>query len=108
MTFDDAALFLSQDIIERALNEFNKQNLTNYEPLSNIIEEWLQDYREKNSISDDSTINTEPLTKEELIEGLRPEVEHGVVDYKVLLAFQKLRKLVDAMRKPTFATRFNS
>ena len=108
MTFDDAALFLSQDIIERALNEFNRQNLTNYEPLSNIIEEWLQDYREKNSISDDSTINTEPLTKEELIEGLRPGEEHLVVDYKVLLAFQKLRRLVDAMRKPTFATRFNS
>ena len=108
MTFDDAALFLSQDIIERALNEFNRQNLINYEPLSNIIEGWLQDYREKNKISDDSNINTEPLTKEELIEGLRPGTEHGVVDYKVLLAFQKLRRLVDAMRKLTFATRFNS
>ena len=107
MTFEDAALFLSQDIIERTLNKFNRENLTNYESLSNIIEKWLTEYREKNNINDDSLINTEELTKEELVEGLTSE-EHEATDYKVLLAFQKIRLLVDAMRKPTYATRFNS
>lgn len=107
MTFEDAALFLSQDIIERTLNKFNRENLTNYESLSNIIEKWLTEYREKNSISDDSLINTEELTTEELVEGLTSD-EHEATDYKVLLAFQKMRQLVDAMRKPTYATRFNS
>lgn len=107
MTFEDAALFLSQDIIERTLNKFNRENLTNYESLSNIIEKWLTEYKEKNNISDDSLINTEGLTTEELVEGLTPE-EHEATDYKVLLAFQKIRQLVDAMRKPTYATRFNS
>lgn len=107
MTFEDAALFLSQDIIERTLNKFNRENLTNYESLSNIIEKWLTEYREKNNINDDSLINTEELTKEELVEGLTSE-EHEATDYKVLLAFQKMRQLVDAMRKPTYATRFNS
>ena len=107
MTFEDAALFLSQDIIERTLNKFNRENLTNYESLSNIIEKWLTEYREKNNSSDDSLINTEELTKEELVEGLTSE-EHEATDYKVLLAFQKIRQLVDAMRKPTYATRFNS
>lgn len=107
MTFEDAALFLSQDIIERTLNKFNRENLTNYESLSNIIEKWLTEYREKNNINDDSLINTEGLTTEELVEGLTPE-EHEATDYKVLLAFQKIRSLTDAMRKPTYATRFNS
>lgn len=107
MTFEDAALFLSQDIIERTLNKFNRENLTNYESLSNIIEKWLTEYREKNNINDDSLINTEELTTEELIEGLTSE-EHESTDYKVLLAFQKMRNLTDAMRKPTYATRFNS
>ena len=107
MTFEDAALFLSQDIIERTLNKFNRENLTNYESLSNIIEKWLTEYREKNNISDDSLINIEELTTEELVEGLTSE-EHEATDYKVLLAFQKMRQLVDAMRKPTYATRFNS
>lgn len=107
MTFEDAALFLSQDIIERTLNKFNRENLTNYESLSNIIEKWLTEYREKNNINDDSLINTEELTKEELVEGLTSE-EHEATDYKVLIAFQKIRQLVDAMRKPTYATRFNS
>ena len=107
MTFEDAALFLSQDIIERTLNKFNRENLTNYESLSNIIEKWLTEYREKNNINDDSLINTEELTTEELVEGLTSE-EHEATDYKVLLAFQKIRNLTDAMRKPTYATRFNS
>ena len=107
MTFEDAALFLSQDIIERTLSKFNRENLTNYESLSNIIEKWLTEYREKNNISDDSLINTEELTTEELVEGLTSD-EHEATDYKVLLAFQKMRQLVDAMRKPTYATRFNS
>lgn len=107
MTFEDAALFLSQDIIERTLNKFNRENLTNYSPLSGIIENWLNKYREKYNITESSNINTEELTKEELVEGLTSE-EHEAIDYKVLLAFQKIRQLVDAMRKPTYATRFNS
>ena len=107
MTFDDAALFLSQSIIERTLNQFNRENLTNYESLDSIIEKWLDAYRKKYNISDTSNINTEPLTTEELVEGLTSN-EHEATDYKVLLAFQKMRALTNAMRKPTFATRFNS
>ena len=107
MTFDVAALFLSQDIIERTLNQFNRENLTNYSPLNNIIDSWITKYREKYNISDFSNINREPLTKEELVEGLTSE-EHEATDYKVLLAFQKLRKLTDAMRSLTGVTRFNS
>lgn len=107
MTFDDAALFLSQDIIERTLNQFNRENLTNYSPLNNIIDSWVTKYREKYNINDFSNINREPLTKEELVEGLTSE-EHEATDYKVLLAFQKLRKLTDAMRSLTGVTRFNS
>lgn len=107
MTFEDAALFLSQDIIERTLNKFNRENLTSYTSLNGIIENCLNKYREKYNITESSNINTEELTKEELVEGLTSE-EHEAIDYKVLLAFQKIRQLVDAMRKPTYATRFNS
>ena len=116
MSFEDAALFLSQNVIERVLNEFNRENLTNYQPLSNIIEQHLQEYRDKYKISDDSNINSEPLTKDEMIDGLLTEdlvdesmfQQREATEYKVLLAFQKIRKLTDAIRKPTFATRFNS
>ena len=107
MTFNDAALFLSQDVIERLLNQFNRENLTNYVSLDSLINKWLDTYRQKYNISDSSNINTEPLSTEELVNGLTSE-EHDATDYKVLLAFQKLRSLTDAMRKPTYATRFNS
>lgn len=107
MTFNDAALFLSQDVIERLLNQFNRENLSNYVSLDSLINKWLDTYRQKYNINDSSNINTEPLSTEELVNGLTSE-EHEATDYKVLLAFQKMRSLTDAMRKPTYATRFNS
>lgn len=107
MTFNDAALFLSQDVIERLLNQFNRENLSNYVSLDSLINKWLDEYRRKYNIDDSSNINTEPLSTEELVNGLTSE-EHDATDYKVLLAFQKMRSLTDAMRKPTYATRFNS
>lgn len=107
MTFNDAALFLSQDVIERLLSQFNRENLINYVSLDSLINKWLDTYRQKYNISDSSNINTEPLSTEELVNGLTSE-EHEATDYKVLLAFQKMRSLTDAMRKPTYATRFNS
>ena len=107
MTFNDAALFLSQNVIERMLNQFNKENLDNYVSLDSIIDKWITAYQEKEGLDDSSSINKEPLTKEELIEGLTTK-EHSKTDYKVLLAFQKMKALTDAMRKPTFITRFNS
>lgn len=107
MTFNDAALFLSQDVIERLLNQFNRENLSNYVSLDNLINKWLDEYRRKYNIDDSSNINTGPLSTEELVNGLTSE-EHDATDYKVLLAFQKMRSLTDAMRKPTYATRFNS
>lgn len=107
MTFNDAALFLSQDVIERLLSQFNRDNLTNYVSLDSLINKWLDTYRQKYNISDSSNINTEPLSTEELVNGLTSE-EHEATDYKILLAFQKMRSLTDAMRKPTYATRFNS
>jgi exodeoxyribonuclease-5 len=107
MTFNDAALFLSQDVIERLLNQFNRENLSNYVSLDSLINKWLDEYRRKYNIDDSSNINTEPLSTEELVNGLTSE-EHDATDYKVLLVFQKMRSLTDAMRKPTYATRFNS
>lgn len=107
MTFNDAALFLSQDVIERLLNQFNRENLSNYVSLDSLINKWLDEYRRKYNIDDSSNINTEPLSTEELVNGFTSE-EHDATDYKVLLAFQKMRSLTDAMRKPTYATRFNS
>lgn len=107
MTFNDAALFLSQDVIERLLSQFNRENLTNYVSLDSLINKWLDTYRQKYNISDSSNINTEPLSTEELVNGLTSE-EHEATDYKILIAFQKMRSLTDAMRKPTYATRFNS
>ena len=107
MPFDDAALFLSQDVITRLLNQFNRENLNGYSSLNSIISKWIDHYNKKHGYDRDSVIAEQPIDREELVEGIAPG-EHNEIDYKVLIAFQKLRLLTDAMRKITFATRFNS
>lgn len=107
MPFRKAALFMSQDVIGRLLKEYNRRNLSDYVTLKDLVKEYLDAYNKKYSITEGSTIKTEELSEGELIEGLRP-TEHEAADYKVLLALQKLTDINDAMRNPTFATRFNS
>ena len=107
MSFDDAALFLSQDIIGRLLDQFNKENLSNYVTLDSLIGKWMDSFNEKYSLDDTTQLNSEEITRDELVEGLTSG-EHDNIDYKVLLAFQKLRSITEDMRNITFATRFNS
>ena len=107
MPFNDAALFLSQDVITRLIDVFNRENLSNSVSLSSLIDKWLDSYAEAKGYNDSSAINSQPLSKEELIEGLTSE-KHEEIDYKVLLAYKRLQAITEVMRKPTFATRFNS
>lgn len=105
--FEDAALFLSQDIVTRVIDEFNKRNLSNFASIDDVIEDFMKDIEKETGVSEDSNIAKEAISKEELINGLR-EGDHKNSDYKVLLAFTKLKALTDKMRNITFATRFNS
>lgn len=107
MSLREATLFMSQDIIGRILKKFNQENLNNYVTLDSIMNEYFTTYERQHGIDENSTIHTEPITREELIEGVTFK-EHASTDYKVLKAFQKLRALTEHMRKITFATRFNS
>ena len=47
------------------------------------------------------------MSRRELIEGIRPDVKPEI-EYKVLRALQKVQKISEALRGPSFATRFNS
>lgn len=111
MSFEDAALLLSQNAISEALEEYNTENLTNFVRLNDIIEKRKQALADKYKIEEDSQINTEELTLDELVNGLKSnlsEVEKAAIDYKVLKAYQRIQSIADAMRGPTYATRFNS
>jgi hypothetical protein len=107
MPLNDAAMFLSQDAITRALKEFEKSNLKKYTTLESVINKWLNTYRKNNHIDDSSPINSEGITRQELIEGMSSR-RHDSIDYKVLSTFLKLKTIADAVRKLTFVTRFNS
>lgn len=105
--FEDAALFLSQDIVTRVIDEFNKRNLSNFASIDDVVEDFMKDIEKETGVSEDSNIAKEAISKEELIDGLR-NGDHKNSDYKVLLAFTKLKALTDKMKNITFATRFNS
>lgn len=102
-----ALLFLSQPIINDVLNEYNRQNLTGYASLNSVIDSTINSLKEQYDITDTDTINYEELSENDLVKGLLPE-EHDAIDYKTLVAFKKIKAIADAIRKPTFITRFNS
>lgn len=106
MPFDDAALFLSQRAISSALNQFSSENITGFTSLSKVIDGRIKRMEEAFSIDENSLINEEELTREELIEGIKSSDPR--IEYKVLKSFRNFQRLADAMRMPTFATRFNS
>ncbi len=106
MPFDDAALFLSQKAISDVLNQFSSENITRFTSLSKVITEKLQELKDSFNIDETSIINEEELTKEELIKGIKSDDPR--ITYKVLNTLQHFQSIADAMRMPTFATRFNS
>lgn len=107
MPFDNAALFLSQSVISDVLADFSRENITGYMSLSKVIQNKLNEIKNETGIDESSDINREELTYEELVEGLKPNAKPEVA-YKTLVAFGNFQKIAEAMRMPTFATRFNS
>ena len=107
MSFKEAAMFLSQSIITKALAEFDKQNLDGYASIRNIVSNKVKEMNQKNHYTSDSNIVTEEISPEELVEGLL-EGDHEALDYKVLIAFNKILDIADKLRNPTLVTRFNS
>lgn len=114
MPQEDAQLFMAQNVILRILSEFNRRSLEGEKTsLDKIIQDKLDVIRKKNHYQDDSEINHQPLTREELKEGLIPVSgtmtnEREAIEYKTLLAFTKVKTLAKAIRKPTTVTRLNS
>lgn len=106
MPFDDAALFLSQRAISSALNQFSSENITGFTSLSRVVDDRIKRIEKDLNIDENSSLNEEELTREELIEGIKSSDPR--IEYKVLKAFRNFQRLADAMRMPTFATRFNS
>lgn len=107
MPFEDAALFLSQSAITRMLNKYSTENVTSYTTLSKVIDARIKELEASLEITEASPLQTQELTKEELIAGLK-DAKNDEVEYKTLKAFRKFQKIANAMRMPTMATRFNS
>ena len=107
MPFDDAALFLSQGIITDVLVQHSSENITGYTSLNKIIKGRIQEMENNMNIDENSPLRTEELTYDELVDGLKGE-RKAEIEYKTLRAFSQIQKLAEALRMPTFATRFNS
>ena len=97
MPFDDAALFLSQSAITNVLSTYNSENITNFVRFGEVVSRRLQELEDSFEIGYTSQINSEPLSRRELIEGVRPDVKPEI-EYKVLRALQKVQKISEALR----------
>ena len=109
MDFDTAALFLSQTAITNVLEEYSRRNITEYTSLNKVIKERCEELESDYSI-DETLLTQEPITMDELISGLNPNLDNidPKTEYRILKAFNNLQNIGSAMRSLTRVTRFNS
>lgn len=107
MPFEHAALLLSQRVITDALNIYNRERITKNISPNRVIKDIIKKLKADHGITEQSQLNSEELTYEEMLEGLRTSNNPNIA-YKALLAFTRVKTLSDALKMPTFATRFNS
>ena len=107
MPWENAALLLSQSSIAKVLSTHSSRSVSENISLNKVIKERLAKIEKETGISKQSPIQTEELTKEELIRGLKDDISPEI-EYKTLKMFLNISKLSTALRLPTFATRFNS
>lgn len=105
----DVFMFMAQDVISRAVDEYNKANLTGKASFAGIVSSMMDQIKKKyaENLPSDSQLFTEELTYDEMIEGILPG-RHPEIDLKVLNMVQKLLEISDVMRKLDYPTRFNS
>lgn len=106
--FEDAALFLSSAAVSNVLRTLSRKNLSGFTTFSDVINSRIKEIETTQGITKDSVIHKEELTKDELIKSVREKDMTLSIEYKVLQALKKFKAMGDAMRLPTFATRFNS
>ena len=109
MDFDTAALFLSQTAITNVLEEHSRRNITEHTSLNKVIKERCEELERDYSI-DETLLTQEPITMDELISGLNPNLNNidPKTEYRILKAFNNLQNIGSAMRSLTRVTRFNS
>ena len=109
MDFDTAALFLSQTAITNVLEEHSRRNITEHTSLNKVIKERCEELERDYSI-DETLLTQEPITMDELISGLNPDIDSidPKTEYRILKAFNNLQNIGSAMRSLTRVTRFNS
>lgn len=114
--FRTAALFLSQGSISRLISRLNMQRLSDgYGSLSDIALERFEELNDQYKLSK-GDINSEDLSIEDLIDGIKgpknstdaEQNKQAAIEYKVLKTLIRSLNIADALRLPTFATRFNS
>lgn len=114
--FRTAALFLSQGSISRLISRLNMQRLSDgYGSLSDIAAERFEELNDQYKLSK-GDINSEDLSIEDLIDGIKgpknstdaEQNKQAAIEYKVLKTLIRSLNIADALRLPTFATRFNS
>lgn len=114
--FRTAALFLSQGSISRLISRLNMQRLSDgYGSLSDIALERFKELNDQYKLSK-GDINSEDLSIEDLIDGIKgpknstdaEQNKQAAIEYKVLKTLIRSLNIADALRLPTFATRFNS
>lgn len=107
MPFESAALFLSQPIITKVLADYNLKNLSGFSRLSDVINSEIETLS-KSLKEEEESVSRElnSISEEQLVNNLKNPT--AINDITILRMFQNIDSIANALKTPTYATRFNS
>ena len=117
MDFDTIALLLSSKAISTILENYRKNSLTGKTSFDNEVKKAIRDLEGRSYIGKDSSLQSQDLTKEEMIFAIRgvkegaskEEIqEHNKIAYKILNAVKGLSDASKTAQPLTDLTRLNS
>ena len=109
LPMEKAATFIATLPIKNLVLQLRKANVAkNTVRINTLLQNRINEIRVADNITEDSPIYREELTWEEIKSALNESTLTPKVELKILLAFQRVGRLTEAMRAATFATRYNS
>ena len=104
--FKNVAMLLSSKVVEEVIDNYNRNSIDKGTTFNSVIQEITKELKESLIVDDNSSLFTEGLSEEELIQGMINPTDE--IKLKTLTMLSDFLTLSSIIKHPTFVTRLNS
>lgn len=104
--FKNVAMLLSSKVVEEVIDNYNRNSINKGTTFNSVIQEITKALKESLIVDDNSSLFTEGLSEEELIQGMINPTDE--IKLKTLTMLSDFLTLSSIIKHPTFVTRLNS